>query len=441
MRVRGAARLFKTLRSYKNADSSLSSKGVGMPSIEHALDGWVGHLRERVNVPLQIPWYTGPGEHIPSEAPCWRLGHFDAPQVEIVVRQAAALPVLLSPSLDGLGEAYVEGWIDVHGSIHDTVNLAHHLAEAGALTPGTLARLVQTFTHNRHSDRQAIQYHYDVSNAFYQAWLDPAMVYSCAYFESGQETLAEAKIKKLDHILTKVRLRPGQRLPDIGCGWGALVLRAAQRFGAHCVGITLSQNQCDLATERVRAAGLQGQVEIRLQDYRDVSGTFDAITSVGMFEHVGLKHLTDYFRIIHDRLAPEGWCLNHGITSTDAHDGETRHGGGRFIERYVFPQGELPHIATVQRTMQEGGLEAVDAESLRRHYVQTLRHWSSAFEGQAAHLKTLVDEKTWRIWRVYLAGCAWAFDHDEISLFQVLCRRAGGLSQDLPWSRRWIYGA
>ena len=317
--------------------------------------------------------------------------------------------------------------------------MAHRLAELGDTASGTLSRIVKSMVHSRSSDRQAIEYHYDVSNAFYREWLDPAMVYSCAYFENGDETLAEAQTQKIDHILTKVRLEPGQRLLDIGCGWGTLVLRAAQKFGARCVGITLSQNQFDLATERVHEAGLQDRIEIRLQDYRDVSGPFDRITSVGMFEHVGLKHLPDYFRIVHDLLVPDGWALNHGITSSDANDGETRHGGGRFIDRYVFPQGELPHIGTVLRTLQEGGLEAIDVESLRRHYARTLDLWSERFEAGGERVRALVSEKTWRIWRMYLAGCAWAFEHDEISLFQVLCRRAGRSAQELPWSRRWMY--
>jgi cyclopropane fatty-acyl-phospholipid synthase-like methyltransferase len=238
--------------------------------------------------------------------------------------------------------------------------------------------------------------------------------------------------EKIDHILAKLRVEPGQRLLDIGCGWGALVLRAAQKFGARCVGITLSQNQFDLACERVRAAGLADRVEIRLQDYRDVTETFDRITSVGMCEHVGLKNLEPYFQIIHDRLAPGGWALNHGITSTDADNAETSHGGGRFIDRYVFPQGELPHVSLVLSTLQRGGLEPVDAESLRRHYARTLQCWSDNFEAGGEHLKSLVDEKKWRIWRMYLVGCQWAFEHDEISLFQVLCRRAGKAPPPCP---------
>ncbi|MDT7929438.1 cyclopropane-fatty-acyl-phospholipid synthase family protein [Tepidimonas sp.] len=413
-----------------------------MLSIDHTIESWVRRWRERVDLPLRVRWHTDAGAA--DEAPFWDLGDFEQPRVTIIVRDAAALPALLAPSLDTLGEAYVEGRIDVEGAIEDVIAMAQTLvaasAESKSRTPGALSRWVRALTtHTRRSDREAIQYHYDVSNDFYARWLDPAMVYSCAYFEQGDEDLATAQRKKIDHILTKVRLQPGQTLLDIGCGWGALVMRAAQAYGARCVGITLSQAQYDLARERVAAAGLADRVEIRLQDYRDVDGTYDCITSVGMFEHVGLRHLPEYFRIIHDRLAPGGWCLNHGITTTDPHDGETPHGGGRFIDRYVFPHGELPHIGTVLRTLQEGGLEPFDVESLRRHYALTLTHWSRAFEAQRDALRAMVPEKTWRIWRVYLAGCAWAFEHDQVSIFQVLCRRAGRSAQELPWSRRWIY--
>ena len=246
-------------------------------------------------------------------------------------------------------------------------------------------------------------------------------------------------MKILDHILTKVRVQPGQRLLDIGCGWGALVLRAAQKFGARCVGITLSQNQFDLATERVRAAGLQDQVEIRMQDYRDVRETFDRITSVGMCEHVGLANLEPYFRIIHDRLAPDGWVLNHNITTCAPDHEDASHGGGDFIDRYVFPDGELPHISKILHAMQRSGLEAIDAEGLRRHYAQTLRCWSDAFEAKTQKLRAMVEDKTWRIWRMYLVGCQWAFENDEVSIFQVLAHRAGQHSNTLPRSRRWMY--
>lgn len=405
-----------------------------VPSMEAVLSPWVAQLKSQTQLPILVQW----GEN-PAPDSGLRLGDFSHPRVVIKVRKASAVPLLLSPTLDSLGEAYVEGWIDVDGSVEDILDMAHGLAEAAGATQSRLARMARHFKHTRVSDKASIQYHYDVSNAFYQTWLDPRMVYSCAYFENGDETLEEAQLKKIDHILTKVQLQPGQRLLDIGCGWGALVIRAAEKFGARCLGITLSQRQFDLATERVRAAGLQDRVEIRLQDYRDLQGQFDRITSVGMFEHVGLDYLESYFASIRELLADDGWVLNHGITSTDANDGETAYGGGRFIDRYVFPQGELPHISTVLRTMQEGGLEALDVESLRRHYARTTALWSQAFEANGEKLRGMVDQKHWRIWRVYLAGCQWAFDHDEISLYQVLCRKSGRLSHGQPWSRRWMY--
>ena len=401
--------------------------------VERALMPWAQRMKTRVNLPVRLSW----GDQGSSSL---SLGDFHQPQVEIRVRDASALPLLIDPGLDTLGQAYVEGLIDVEGSMEDILAVAHRLAETAEPEGGLLGRLRRRFSHTRESDSDAIQYHYDVSNAFYAEWLDERMVYSCGYFENGDETLAEAQVKKIDHILSKIQLQPGQRLLDIGCGWGALVLRAAQKFGAHCVGVTLSKNQHALATERVKAAGLEDRIDIRLQDYRDVKdGPFDRITSVGMFEHVGVNHLAEYFGHIRSLLKPGGWAMNHGITSTDAHDGETRHGGGTFIDRYVFPQGELPHIGTVLRTMQEGGLEAFDIESLRRHYMRTTQLWSQAFEARAARIRPMVSEKTLRIWRIYLAGCAWAFEHDEVSIYQVICRAAGQPAQGLPWSRRFIY--
>ncbi len=407
-------------------------------AVDSALQGWADRLRGRIDIPVLVRWKGGVG---------LKLGHFESPRVTIDVRDAKGTAALVAASLGGLGEAYVEGHLDVGGTAHDIVEIAHRLAETEAeASPGLVGRFVSRIAegarHSKAQDREAIEFHYDVSNDFYAAWLDPRMLYSCAYFENGDETLAEAQLKKLDHILTKLRLRPGQRLLDIGCGWGALVLRAAEKFGARCVGITLSQNQFELASERVRAAGLADRVEIRLQDYREVDGSFDRISSVGMCEHVGLKNLDTYFRVIHERLAPDGWALNHNITSTDVDNGKTSLSGGRFIDSYVFPHGELPHISTVLDAMQRSGLEPVDAEGLRRHYARTLELWSDNYEARSEQLRELVDDRHWRIWRVYLVGCQWAFENDECSVFQVLCQRAGqSARRTLPWSRRWQYEA
>jgi cyclopropane-fatty-acyl-phospholipid synthase len=265
------------------------------------------------------------------------------------------------------------------------------------------------------------------------------MVYSCAYFEQGDEDLATAQQKKIDHILTKIALKPGQKLLDIGCGWGALVIRAAQHFGAECVGITLSAQQQAWANERIRLLDLDDQVRIELLDYRDVAGRYDRITSVGMFEHVGLKNLPLYFKKLDQLLANDGLMLNHGICTTNTDHRTARYGAGEFISQYVFPHGELPHIGAVLRAMQESGLETLDVENLRRHYARTCTLWADNFERNDERIRSLVDDKTYRIWRVYLAGCAHAFEHDWVSLYQVLCGKAGRASRTLPWSRRYMY--
>ena len=396
---------------------------------EKKLTSWIENVREKAALPLRLELWNGKQFDLSR----------DPPAVTVHVPGASSLSYLLTPSLSNLGTAYVEGKIDVKGRLTDIINLAHGLAHKTLEPEGKLARLARTITHTKKKDAEAIQYHYDVSNAFYAEWLDPNMVYSCAYFENGDEDLATAQIKKIDHILTKIQLKPGQRLLDIGCGWGALVMRAAQKYGAHCLGVTLSQKQYELAKERVKAAGLEKQVEIRLEDYRDVKGSFDRITSVGMFEHVGLKHLKDYFSKMSSLLSENGIAMNHGITSSDPNSGATPYGGGEFIEKYVFPHGELPHISLVLKTMQEGGLEAHDIENLRFHYAKTCGVWADNFEAKAETIRNMVDEKRYRIWRVYLAGCAYAFANDLIALYQVVCTKAGRRAPLLPMSRRYMY--
>ncbi|MBE0474589.1 cyclopropane-fatty-acyl-phospholipid synthase family protein [Rhodoferax sp.] len=390
-------------------------------------------LQAGADIPLRLQLWNGMRHDLGSH-----------PSVTVNVLSPAALRYFVPPSLDNLAEGYVNGHFDVDGLAADIVAAATGLARVGVPMQGKFGRLFSALSHDRTKDAHAIEHHYDVSNDFYRLWLDKAMVYSCAYFPSQTESLGQAQIAKLDHILNKLMLKPGERLLDIGCGWGALALRAAQKYGARVVGITLSKNQHALACERVAQAGLGNQVEIRLQDYRDVSardGQFDKITSVGMFEHVGLNHLEAYFGKINSLLKDDGLVLNHGITSTDPDSGGTPLGAASFIEKYVFPNGELPHISLALKAIQGAGLEALDVECLRRHYARTLACWSENYEQHSEAIRALVSETTYRVWRIYLAGCAHAFEQNWVSLYQVLACKAGTSKalNPTPWSRAYMY--
>ncbi|MFP5406779.1 MAG: class I SAM-dependent methyltransferase, partial [Gammaproteobacteria bacterium] len=310
--------------------------------IEKQVMRFIEDLRTQNPLPLRITLWDGSSAALS-----------DDPRVELRLNGVRAARYLMNPSLDGLGQAFVEGLIDVHGDVGDVIDAAAGLARASGSEhwlgklPTWLAR------HTRDSDRKAIEYHYDVSNEFYSLWLDPRMVYSCAYFPNGDEDLATAQRLKLDHICRKLMIEPGQTMLDIGCGWGALAIHAAREYGAKAVGITLSKNQYELANERVREAGLQDSVEIRLQDYRDVPGeaSFDRISSVGMFEHVGRAQLPGYFGKIRRLLKPGGLLMNHGITAGGTQNDRLGAGLGDFIERNIVPGGELLHVSHVLRVM------------------------------------------------------------------------------------------
>ncbi len=402
--------------------------------LEKQLSKYLGQLREKRSIPLRVRLWDGTTTD---------LG--DDPVVTVSLRDMAAARRLVNPSLDSLGTAFVEGDIDVEGNIRDVIEVATALADEGDERKG-LGNLPDWIAkHTRSTDKKAIEYHYDVSNDFYSRWLDPAMVYSCAYFPRGDENLAEAQKAKLEHVCRKLRLRPGMTLLDIGCGWGALAIHAARHHGARVLGVTLSQNQYDLARERVREAGLQDSVDIQLTDYRDIPGSevYDRISSIGMLEHVGLKNLPDYFGIVHRLLKPGGLTLQHGITSADPDDRSVGRGAGDFIAKYVFPDGELPHVARAISDISRAGLELTDAESLRRHYARTLGFWSDAVEAQLPELQELAGERRLRIWRVYLAGCAYGFAHGWVNVYQLLAARPrktqAGLEIDVPMSRADLY--
>ena len=407
--------------------------GVIDVQVGKTLDRFLKDLRTRTHEPGFVPFAI----ELPGTGP---LTVGDEPRVVLRLASTSAVRLLLNPTLDRLGQAYVEGDIEIEGDIDDVVALGEQIVGGDPATDRRVAPGLWARRHSKRTDRNAIHYHYDVSNGFYQAWLDQQMIYSCAYFHSGKESLDEAQVGKLDLICRKLRLAPGQRLLDVGCGWGGLVIHAARHFGVKAVGITLSDGQYQLARQRVIEAGLGDQVDIRLQDYREVDdGPFDRISSVGMFEHVGLKNLPAYFQTLNRLLASDGLLMNHGITSSDPDSRSVGLGIGEFIDRYVFPNGELPHVSLAVAELSRQGFELADAESLRRHYALTCEHWSRRFEAALPTLRALVDDRTLRIWRLYLAGCAMGFARGWINIYQLLAVKGDAARAGLPLTREDLY--
>jgi cyclopropane-fatty-acyl-phospholipid synthase len=391
----------------------------------------IGRRIEESGLPLAVRLWNGASAGAPQ------------PQVTITVRHPLALAALGRPTAGGLAARYVEQQIDVDGSIRDVVGLGTVLA--GATDSASLAagrRLARWVRHTRGYDSKAVRSHYDVSDDFFGLWLDRRRVYSCAYYRRADDTLEIAQEQKLDHICRKLRLTAGDRFLDIGCGWGALVMWAAERYGAQALGVTLSRNQHDYARARIRELGLEGRCEVRLLDYRDVpeERPFDKIASVGMFEHVGRDNLGAYFGKIARLLRPGGLVLNHGITHNTPGQRELGSEIGEFIDRYVFPGGELTHISVVMDALSSQGLESWDVESLRPHYAKTLWHWVERLEENRAAALAAVGEKLYRIWRIYMAGSALGFERGWMSIYQVLAGKplAGG-ALEVPQTRDYIY--
>lgn len=373
-----------------------------------------------------------------------RIGFGLTPRVVLRIKDAVTLAQMANPSLDVLGAAFVEGRIDVEGDMMDAVRAAEALARAAG-NPVERRGAAPRTVHQAAQDAAAIAFHYDVGNDFYRLWLDARRVYSCAYFKRADVSLDEAQLDKLDHICRKLRVAPGERLLDIGCGWGALIVHAAQRYGVHATGITLSRQQFDYARERIAAEGLADRVEVLLLDYRELperfgAARFDKVASIGMFEHVGLRQLPAYFGIVATVLRDRGLFLNHGITSSDVDNRPVGGGAGEFIERYVFPHGELPHVSLALREMSAAGFEVTDVESLRPHYALTLEHWSRRLNAALDEARRATSGKTVQIWRAYLAGCAVGFRQGWMNIYQLLgSRQIAAGATELPLTREWIY--
>ena len=378
-------------------------------------------------------------------------------QTTIVLNHPGALRnMLFSGSQVGLGEAYLHNDFDVEGEMEAVFGLTDDLIKnvngvlAKLRVAGYLLRLPRgaqrehglrgpaQLDGKRHSlerDRQAVTYHYDVSNDFYSLWLDQQMAYSCAYFQTPNDDLNGAQECKMDYICRKLRLHPGYHLLDIGCGWGGLVIYAAKHHGVDATGITLSQPQADLANARIAEAGLADRCRVQVRDYRTMgdAGGYDALVSVGMFEHVGAKLLPVYFARARELLKPGGVFLNHGIANTF---GDKPRNKRSFSDAYVFPDGELNPISTSLQAAEKAGFEVRDVESLREHYAMTLRHWVRRLEACHDQALQYVEELTYRVWRLFMSGSAYGFEIGRLNVYQALLVRPGDTGRSgLPLTR------
>jgi len=393
----------------------------------------------------------------------------DPPEFTLVFREPRPFrELILSRDPLRLAEAYFLEKVDIEGDLYAALQLKDYLQTlrlsaiekaasfCGALllrnaadedvdgaSPSWRASLSAHLAgkHSRAMNRQAIAFHYDVSNDFYRLWLDEQMVYSCAYFEAAEESLDLAQQHKLDHICRKLRLKPNERLLDIGCGWGALIRWAAKHYGVSAHGITLSRNQYEYCLRTITDQGLHGRVSVELKDYRDMEGdaVFDKIVSVGMVEHVGIRNLPIYFGTARRLLKPGGLFLNHGITLDT--EGWQKSIATEFINRYVFPDGELDTVSNMQHAMERSAFEILDVEALRPHYAMTLRHWVRRLEDHREAALRHISEMTYRIWRLYMAACALSFEDGDIGIYQIVAgSRVKGLSP-VPLTRRDVYSS
>ena len=392
-----------------------------------------------------------------------QLGAADAP-VRLSFSKWSSIARLKAGQIGALAEDYVEGKLQLEGAMRDVMRATLKLLPGNPVESDTgwwsrlLHRASSLAAHTPARDAAQIQFHYDVSDAFYALWLDPRRVYSCAYYRETGMTLAQAQEAKLDHICRKLMLRPGERFLDIGTGWGALLLWAAEHYGVDATGITLSKNQHAHVQQLIDEKGLGQRVRIELRDYRDLpeDRPFDKIASVGMFEHVGQANMNAYFGKIMRLLLPGGLVLNHGITAGGLEHRQLGAGMGDFIEKYIFPGGELLHVSAVLEHLANAGLEMVDTENLRPHYGRTLWDWSDALEARLDEARNVLAadggperaEKTLRAYRLYLAGSAMSFEQGWIALHQVLATRpAVGVQSEAiqcaqsvyPFSRDYMY--
>ena len=388
----------------------------------------------------------------------------------LVLNHPGALRRMFKPPVElSLGEAFILKDFEIEGDIFSAFSLmdtiaarSFSLGEIVGIGSGLLELPASSAArpqgrgplqlhgkiHSRERDLLAVQYHYDVGNDFYSLWLDRNMQYSCGYFPTGAEDLDTAQERKMEHICRKLRLQPGERLLDIGCGWGGLARYAATNFGVNVLGVTLSKNQKAYADEQIIRAGLRERVTVELKDYRDLDNeSFDKVVSVGMFEHVGRSHLPEYFAQVHRLLKPGGLFLNHGISRRTAAKADEQNfiakhvfGRGTFQQKYIFPDGELTPVSAVNVMAEDAGLEVRDVENLREHYALTLRNWVNRLADHRDEAIKVSDEVTYRTWRLYMSASVFGFESGNINVNQsLLAKMTPAGKSNVPFSRSDIY--
>ena len=437
------------------ADETKPSTGTVLATMQLATIGET-EVRRSINIMRTL---LGPAFARDFDLELWdgtRIPARDESRFTLAINAPFALRAAFLPPIDlNPGRAYVEKWIDIRGDAEAAVDVLTRAIGSipNVKMPMLLGRLLalpkpppyaeqapaaelRGRRHSKQRDAAAIGFHYDQPIEFYRSFLDERMVYSCAYFDEGVETLEGAQIAKIDYILKKIGLKAGEEVLDIGCGWGALVVRAAQRFGARVLGITLSRQQHAEGNRRIVAAGIGDRARFELLDYRDLGKrVFDKIVSVGMVEHVGRERLNTYFRTAYRALRTGGLFLNHGI----AHVGTGGYRVTGFMARYVFPDGDLLPIAEMTRAAEHAGFEVRDVENLREHYARTLRAWTANLESNWDAAIAATDERTVRIWRLYMAGSAQGFARGRMGLFQSLLAKPDDGNAGVPSTRRGLY--
>lgn len=349
--------------------------------------------------------------------------------------------IMFHPNIFGFAEGFMSKKFDIEGDIFQALKLKDTISKAELSGKDKLNILkASSFGFNVHTkskDKEFISHHYDVSNDFYKLFLGDTMMYSCAYFENENNTIDEAQKNKIEHICKKLRLKKGERLLDIGCGWGSMIIEACKNYGVHAVGVTISKEQFEYAKQRIKDEGIADLCEVRLLDYRDIEGeeVYDKVVSIGMFEHVGTKNLPVYFNKIKSLLKPNGIFLNHGITNRV--DKQLSSNEGKFIQKYIFPGGELKNISYVLEQMEIAGFDIVDVECLRQHYYKTLKCWVENLKSNMNEAVKITNENLYRTWILYMAGCAINFQDDYISVYQVLLEKQNK-GFNMPLTRNYM---